>query len=53
LATSNDRQRVVQALHRSDARLTAAAAQAHLGWLEVERRLGDHPPPARRKEEEL
>jgi glycine/D-amino acid oxidase-like deaminating enzyme len=40
LATSNDRQRVVRALYRSDARLTAAAAQAHLGWLEVERRLG-------------
>lgn len=40
LATSNDRQRVVRALHRSDARLTAAATQAHLGWLEVERRLG-------------
>jgi sarcosine oxidase len=40
LATSNDRQRVVRALYSGDARLTAAAAQAHLAWLEVERQLG-------------
>lgn len=40
LATSNDRQRVVRALYRGDARLTVAAAQAHLSWLEVERQLG-------------
>jgi sarcosine oxidase len=39
-ATSNDLHRVVRALHRGDPALTMAAADAHQGWLEVERRLG-------------
>ena len=39
-ATSNDLHRVVRALHRGDAGLTMAAARAHEGWLDVERRLG-------------
>jgi sarcosine oxidase len=39
-ATSNDLTRVVRALHCGDAALTAAAARAHEGWLEVERRVG-------------
>ena len=39
-ATSNDLHRVVRALHRGDAALTTAAAHAHEGWLDVERRLG-------------
>jgi glycine/D-amino acid oxidase-like deaminating enzyme len=39
-ATSNDLTRVVRALHRGDAALTLAAARAHRGWLEVERRVG-------------
>ena len=39
-ATSNDLHRVVRALHRGDAALTMAAARAHEGWLDVERRLG-------------
>jgi sarcosine oxidase len=39
-ATSNDLHRVVRALHRGDATLTMAAARAHEGWLDVERRLG-------------
>jgi glycine/D-amino acid oxidase-like deaminating enzyme len=39
-ATSNDRHRVVRALHRGDGTLTRAAARAHDGWLEVELRLG-------------
>ena len=39
-ATSNDLHRVVRALHRGDAALTTAAARAHEGWLDVERRLG-------------
>jgi sarcosine oxidase len=42
LATSNDRLRVVRALHRGDAALTGAAAPAHQAWLEVESRLGAH-----------
>jgi glycine/D-amino acid oxidase-like deaminating enzyme len=41
-ATSYDRQRVVRALHRGDASLTRAAAGAHRGWQEVERRTGTH-----------
>lgn len=40
LATSNDTQRVVRALHRCDAELTRAAARAEQGWLTVEDRLG-------------
>lgn len=39
-ATSNDLHRVVRALHRGDAGLTMAAARAHEGWLDIERRLG-------------
>jgi len=39
-ATSYDVHRVVRALHRGDAALTTAAARAHEGWLDVERRLG-------------
>jgi glycine/D-amino acid oxidase-like deaminating enzyme len=39
-ATSNDQVRVVRALHRGDAALTSAAAGAHDGWLDIERRLG-------------
>lgn len=39
-ATSYDLHRVVRALHRGDAVLTMAAARAHEGWLDVERRLG-------------
>jgi len=39
-ATSNDLHRVVRALHRGDAALTMAAARAHEGWVDVERRLG-------------
>lgn len=41
-ATSYDQQRVIRALHRGDALLTRAAARAHDGWLEVERRTGTH-----------
>jgi glycine/D-amino acid oxidase-like deaminating enzyme len=39
-ATSFDRHRIIRALHRGDAPLTRAAARAHQGWLDVERRLG-------------
>lgn len=39
-ATSNDRHRVVRALHPADAPLTRAAARAHATWLRVERLLG-------------
>jgi sarcosine oxidase len=38
-ATSNDRYRVVRALHRGDAELTAAAAQARYEWAALERML--------------
>jgi sarcosine oxidase len=38
-ATSNDRYRVVRALHRGDAELTAAAAQARRVWAALERML--------------
>jgi glycine/D-amino acid oxidase-like deaminating enzyme len=40
LATSNDRYRVVRALHRGDAGLTLAAAQARHEWAGLERMLG-------------
>jgi glycine/D-amino acid oxidase-like deaminating enzyme len=39
-ATSNDRHRVVRALHRGDATLTQSASRAHEAWIEVERRVG-------------
>ncbi|HEY2579376.1 MAG TPA: FAD-dependent oxidoreductase [Streptosporangiaceae bacterium] len=40
LATSNDRYRVVRALHRGDPVLTLAGARGRQGWAEVERLLG-------------
>lgn len=40
LATSNDRYRVVRALHRGDAGLTLAAARGRAEWAELERLLG-------------
>ncbi|MET9276261.1 FAD-dependent oxidoreductase [Kribbella sp. NPDC003557] len=39
-ATSNDRLRVVRALHRGEPALTLAAAQAHEAWMEVEGLVG-------------
>ena len=48
-ATSNDRLRVVRALHRGHPALTSAAAPAHAGWLEVESLIGSrfyHPSGA-------
>ena len=48
-ATSNDRLRVVRALHRGEPALTSAAARAHTGWLEVESLIGSrfyHPSGA-------
>ena len=48
-ATSNDRLRVVRALHRGEPALTQAAAQAHAGWMDVEDRIGSrfyHPAGA-------
>jgi glycine/D-amino acid oxidase-like deaminating enzyme len=48
-ATSNDRLRVVRALHRGEPALTMAAAQAHVGWMDVERLVGSrfyHPAGA-------
>ena len=40
LATSNDRYRVVRALHRGDAEMTLAAARARQEWAELERLVG-------------
>jgi sarcosine oxidase len=40
LATSNDRYRVVRALHRGDDALTMAAARARREWADLERMLG-------------
>jgi glycine/D-amino acid oxidase-like deaminating enzyme len=40
LATSNDRYRVVRALHRGDEALTTTAARARREWAELERVLG-------------
>lgn len=48
-ATSNDRLRVVRALHRGEPALTRAAAQAHAGWMDVEDHVGSrfyHPAGA-------
>jgi glycine/D-amino acid oxidase-like deaminating enzyme len=48
-ATSNDRLRVVRALHRGEPALTTAAAASHDGWLDVERLVGTrfyHPTGA-------
>lgn len=48
-STSNDRLRVVRALHRGEPALTSAAAHAHAGWLEVESVIGSrfyHPTGA-------
>jgi glycine/D-amino acid oxidase-like deaminating enzyme len=39
-ATSNDRLRVVRALHRGEPALTRAAAQAHEAWMEIEGLVG-------------
>jgi sarcosine oxidase len=41
-ATSNDRLRVVRALHRGNPALTLAAAGVHTGWLDVESVIGGH-----------
>jgi glycine/D-amino acid oxidase-like deaminating enzyme len=48
-ATSNDRLRVVRALHRGEPALTLAAAGAHAGWMDVEGLVGTrfyHPAGA-------
>ena len=41
-ATSNDRLRVVRALHRGNPALTLAAAGVHAGWMDVESVVGAH-----------
>ena len=41
-ASSNDRLRVVRALHRGNPALTLAAAGAHAGWMAVESLVGGH-----------